>query len=251
MRYPKSLRRQDERSSLGLGQEPRDPHFQALTRFRMALPPRDLPTPEAERELHRRLMEQDPTAPPDLVLAFLDHLIDYLRLKSDPRTHDHFCVQAAEDALLALIKNPDSYRLDQNLGLFSYLRMSAHGDLKNTLSTELRRSAKTKSLESVEHSPEAGKYLGRADDPSMQLEMDEEVKRAKDSVLALARKGLSEQETQAFDLCLQGERKTAVIALALGIDHLPQNEQVAEVKRFKDRMKNRIKRGRGEHAEPS
>ena len=47
------------------------------------------------------------------------------------------------------------------------------------------------------------------------------------------------------DLLLEGERTTERFALAIGADHLSQDEQRPAVKRVKDRIKKRIERKGG------
>jgi hypothetical protein len=217
----------------------------------MAPAPRDLPTPEEERELLRRLAERDPTAPASIAQSFLDSLIDWLRNVNDQQIDEHLCVQSAGDAIIAFIKNPASYRPDRTNSLFSYLKMSASGDLKNALRTEKSRRGPTVPLECVELSPDAGKYLAEVDDPSTRAEIVEEVQRAEEHILGTLRAALLPQEREALELLLQGERKTPAYAQALGIDHLPQSEQAAEVKRFKDKIAKRIERGREDHGKSS
>ena len=65
------------------------------------------------------------------------------------------------------------------------------------------------------------------------------------------REGLSDAESRALDLLLDGERKTAVFAEALGIGHLPMKDQRAEVKRVKDKLKKRIERETRGDGKPS
>jgi hypothetical protein len=216
----------------------------------MALAPREMPTPLAERELHQRLLNGDPTAPADLAADFLDHLIECVRL-CNRTVHEHLCIQAAEDAIIALIKNPDSYQPIDGKSLYSYLQMSAKGDLLNILQKEKRHSARTIPLDAVADSPEAGNSLGRDDDPGYRIELHEEARWAEDEILSNVRVGLSAEELEALQLILDGERKTVSYAAALRIDHLPQNEQQAAVKRFKDMISNRIKRRRSDNDGPS
>jgi hypothetical protein len=209
----------------------------------MAHAPEHLPTPDEERELHRRLVERDPTAPADLALAFLNALMSWLQSKNSKKISEHLLVEAAEDALIALSKNPGSYRTDLKKSLFSYLQMSAMGDLKNGLNRE-KRQIRRNIGQSLELSSGDGKYVGRTDDQLLRLEIHEELQRADDGILAAARDGLSPGESEALDLILQGERTTAVFARALGFEHLSKAEQKAGVKKVKDKLKSRIKRGR-------
>src|SRR5262249_28260279 len=103
----------------------------------------------------------------------------------------------------------------------------------------------------VELSRDGGKYLAVKEDPSLSLERQEESTHATRTVVAPARDGLRDGESRALDLILQGERKTAVFAEALGITHLPTSVQRTEVKRVKDKLKKRLERKTGDNVEPS
>jgi RNA polymerase sigma-70 factor (ECF subfamily) len=214
----------------------------------MAAPADELLSPEEEQALHRRLLDRDPTAPSDLVDQFLDHLI--ARLAERNRVPDEMCFDAAADALTALAKSPTSYQPSRGKGVASYLLMSAQGDLKNRLRQERRHRRRQVSLKAVELSRDGGKYLAVDQDPSLLLEIQEASARAAEQVVAPVRAGLSEAESRALDLLLQGERKAAAFAAALGISDLPEASQRAEVKRVKDKLKKRIEREREGHVEP-
>ena len=210
-----------------------------------------LPTPEKELELHRRLVERDPVAPADLAIAFLNPLIDWLAEHNSHRLDQDYCFDAAVDAFQALAKNPNSFRPDLPKSLFAYLCMSAQGDLRNRLQKEKRRLTRQVSLETFEVSPDDGNYLGREDDPSLRMENSELMDRLNETILAFVRQGLTEEELEVLDLMLEGERKTAVFAQVLRLDHMAKDLQEAEVKKVKDKLKSRIKRGRDTHEQSS
>src|SRR4051794_5298532 len=98
---------------------------------RMSLADDDLTSDES---LHRRLVAGDATAPAELALRFLDPLIAWLRGRN--RVPQEVCVEAAEDAWLALVKSPTTYDPARGKSLEAYLRMSAQGDLANLLRRE-------------------------------------------------------------------------------------------------------------------
>lgn len=208
------------------------------------------PTPEAECDLHRRLLEGDPVATADIALAFLGPLIHWLHCRNRI-SDDHVYQQAAADAIIALLKNPRSYQPASGKSLNAYLQMSASGDLKNILNSEQRRTTGRNSLEAVELSPDAGKYLGSEDDPSRILELSDEVEFVNETILATVRIGLMAEELAGLDLYLTGETETKAFAAALKIGPLPDGEDESVVKRFKDKMKARIKRARRDHADRS
>jgi RNA polymerase sigma-70 factor (ECF subfamily) len=203
---------------------------------------------EPERALHRRLMEQDPTAPDDVAVAFLEPLIGWLAARN-PRLHNDLISEAAEEAILTLIRNPGVYDPHRG-GLESYLRMSAQGDLRNLLSRESRHHIGRVPLEVVEHSDKAGNYLGRDDDPSLRMRMQEQLEGLGSTVPPCVWEGLTAPETLVLKLMLRGERSTDVFAEAYGVADRPLRERRRIVKQVKDRLKKRIERaGRDdEHA---
>ncbi len=193
---------------------------------------------EQERDLHRRLVEDDPTASVDLAETYYVWLIACLKNKN-PDIHEEACVSAATDAWKSLVKNPRSYDPDK-LPLSSFLRMSAQGDLRNLLKKEV--SHRHESLDSVEDS-----LLGGNDEKEpaiLPFQRD-----SASAILKLVREGLSAGELRALDLWLQGERTTKAFADALDLKHLSSKEQKDAVKRSKDKIKKRVERARREHDE--
>ena len=105
------------------------------------------------------------------------------------------------------------------------LRMSARGDLRNLLSKERRLNKGRVPWESVELSPDAGKYLGRDDDPSLPLRLAEEKQTNASAIGDSVPPGLSEQDLRALELMVQGERRTSVFAEVYGLCELSAKEQ--------------------------
>ena len=220
----------------------------------MAHAPRILPSPEDELRLHRRVVDGDPTSTADLAEQYLDLLVAWLRERNDRKLRHEFLVEAAEDALISLMKSPTSFVAERNKSmhpLFAYLCMSARRDLLNILAREKRQCEGQTSLDSVELLPDGWKYHGNANDPSTPLQNREELAHGDQTILEPTRDGLSAEEREALHLMVHGERKTAVFARTLHIEHLPQPQQRREVKRVKDKLKKRIKRGRGADGEQS
>jgi DNA-directed RNA polymerase specialized sigma24 family protein len=203
------------------------------------------PTPEEALRLYRCHLEGDPTASNDLADAFLEPLIAWLT-KTNPRCPPEVCEDAAADALLALLRNPQSFAPGRK-SLEGYLRMSAQGDLRSLLARERNRALKQVPWEVVEHLPDGGKYLGRTDDPSLPLQVEEQARGAAEEEAAREREGWSAQEWEARKLMHAKEWRTAVFAQQCGLAHLPFREQQREVKRLKDRVKKREQRAGGTH----
>lgn len=208
----------------------------------------DRPPGDGDLELHRRLLARDPTAPADLAVAFLDRLIAWLRKSNSRQIPEELCTEAAENAIIALSKNPASFDPARKKSLFDYLKMSGQGDLRNRLRQEGRYRQRHSNLESVELSPEAEKYLGQENDPARHMQVQESLQQT-EAILRRVRKGLSEAEIKALELVLQGERDTAAYAAVLGLEDLPAAERKREVKRVKERLKLRIRRARPDHDE--
>jgi FixJ family two-component response regulator len=89
------------------------------------------------------------------------------------------------------------------------------------------------------------------DDPLRTLVLLEESGSANKTIVTPVREGLSEAESRALDLILQGVKKTAVFAEVLGIAHLPVEVQRAEVNRVKNMLKKRIERKKGGDDRPA
>lgn len=208
----------------------------------MPAPAENLISEEEERSLHQRLVKGDVTASNDLVRLFQDHLIAWLVATNRSSVPEELCTEAAEDALIALIKSPASFKPARGKRLTAYLHMSAQGDLRNALQREGRHHENQIRLEDVELSSDAGKYLAVADDPLGSIVRREASAEATRTVVAPVRERLSDVESRVLDLMLEGQRKTAVFAEALGITHLPTTVQQTEVKRVKDKLRKRIER---------
>lgn len=207
----------------------------------MSASPPTSPPPDLHQQLHQRLVDRDPTAPDDIADTFLEALIHWLT-EHNRSLHPHFIIEAAGDAVLALIHNPTSYHPAKS-SLEAYLRMSAQADLRNLLSRETRHQHER--LEFVELSAEDAEYLGREDDPSLTMTIEEELANLREEIPASVRAGLTEVEARVLELMLRGERRTALYAEACGIADRPVEEQRRLVKRIKDRLQQRIKRQEG------
>lgn len=201
-----------------------------------------LPTHEEGLALHERLLTDDPTATSDFIVAFLAPLAAFLHHQL-PHLDPHLCQEAAEDALLALVKKPTSYNpLRKKLN--GYLVMSARGDLNNRLRREKKHQQNRQSFHLVEVDAESGKSLQSEETPILQMIHHEE-QRSQREFLERCRRQLSPEEQVCLDLLLQGKGQRAELVAALGWMHLSAAEQELQVKRIKDRVKKRLKRAGG------
>lgn len=159
------------------------------------------PTQQDGVALHRRLLAQDPTAANDLAVAYLEPLVTWLGALA-PQVHEDIRLEAAEDALLALIRNPASYSPDRQT-LEVYLRMSARGDLRNALAKEQRRRKHEIPCGRVELLPDAWKYSGQSDDPALTLYLTEDMPSTASTIPDSVKGRLSETDLRALQLILQ------------------------------------------------
>lgn len=202
------------------------------------------PSQDEALALHELLLAGDPVAPSDLAVAYLEPLARWVA-RVNPQSEASVCDTAAEDAILALLKYPDSYD-PARMPLETYLCMAAKRDLQNARRSEGRHARRQADWGSVELSSTMGKYLMDAEaDPARIVELQEVIedivrKRPRMPKAALA--GLSPGEVQALGLVECGERRTELFAVALEITHLPPEQQRVEVKRVKDRLKLRLRR---------
>ena len=207
------------------------------------------PSQDEALALLQRLVEGDPPAPSDMAGAYLEPLARWLA-RANPQVDASECDTAAEDAILWLIKHPASYD-PAGMSLEAYLRMAARRDLQNVRRAEGRHASRRADWGAVELSRAVGKHTMDADaDPARIVELQEmveEIVRKQPRLPPVALAGLSPGEAQALGLVQCGERRTELYAVALGISHLPPDQQQAEVKRVKDRLKVRLKRAGVSH----
>lgn len=193
--------------------------------------PNAWPDPEAVAELFTRLCAGDRVAQSEFLVAVLDPLAADLRRWRG--ADEHACLTAAEDAVLALLRNPAIYDPAKR-GLIGFLRMSAEGDLLNALEKEKKHHTNRENRDCVELPGGGGNSV--AGDLAGDLPSFDEPN------IAAEIASFTAPERAAFELMRDNERGTAAFAAALGIGHLPAQEQAREVKRVKDRIIKRLQR---------
>lgn len=193
--------------------------------------------------LHRRLLDRDPLAPADFAAAFLKPLIAWLKT-TNPGVDPMACEEAADEAIIHFLNNPTGYD-SQRLGLEAFLRMAARRDLQNLLRKERRHHLHRRDWNVVEQAAEDGKYLGRDDDPSLPLQIEET--RQRQTPPDTLWQQLTDAERRVWEQMQQGERRYSVYAVIIGVTHLPAAQQRREVKRVKDRLNKRMQRAGGKH----
>jgi hypothetical protein len=153
------------------------------------------------------------------------------------------CEEAAGEAIVGFLNNPAAYS-PERLAVHAFLRMAAQRDLQNLLRKERRHQRNRRDLNVVEHASEDGKHLERNDDPSLPLQIEEA--RQRQAPPDALWQQLTDVERRFWEQMQQGEWRTPVFAVILGVTHLSAGEQRREVKRVKDRLKKRMERTGGE-----
>lgn len=189
----------------------------------------DWPDTATATDLYRRLLTSDRVASSEFAAAFLEPLIAYLHA-AYPHADDHHRIEAAEDAVLSVIRNPAVY--DPSRGnLLTFLRMAARRDLDNIRAREQRHQRNREIRDCVELGTQDGNGFQDADLPSFD-----------DPGIAAIVATLSEDERRVLDLMRTGERRTEAFAALLGVANRSVDEQRRVVKQVKDRVKKRFQR---------
>lgn len=194
------------------------------------------PSAREGEDLHRRLSAGDPVAPSDLCAAYLEPLFAALS-RAYPRVDEQVVATAVEDAIIALIKNPNVFNPSRS-SLDRFLFMAASGDLRNLLRRESRHHQKREQIP-VEDVEDRGNTS--RNDPSVLLEQDGDRRELLDRI-ETASEGWTEVEKKVLAAMREGHSRTGVFAELLGIAHLPVDVQQREVKRVKERIVIRLKR---------
>ncbi|MBN9523150.1 hypothetical protein J0H58_32320 [bacterium] len=189
----------------------------------------------SDDEIHdawRRLV-----ADPDTGTAFVALVLPPLEAalgRLFPRVDPHRVAEAADDAVLSIIRRATAFDPGRS-PLRKFLLLVARRDLSNILKADGRHHRERIPWATVELTHPAG---NESTDGETFADHPE---------LLAAVEGMSPDDQRVFELMRDGERDTPVFAAALGIAHLPADEQAAEVKRAKDRVMARLKRaGRGQ-----
>lgn len=183
------------------------------------------PTEEEEQQLVAELRTGTPTGKEAIAARYLLLLMHCLE-GAFPRENADLRDEAAGRAILDFLSAPDRFDPAQ-LRLGAYLRMAARCDLRNLLAHE-RRARRGIPLNSVAEPAER-----RNDQRDDELTWD-------DPRLVAEKASFDSTEQIAFELLCDGIHKTPACARRLGLAHLSAEEQAAEVKRMKDRVKRRL-----------
>jgi RNA polymerase sigma-70 factor (ECF subfamily) len=142
------------------------------------------------------------------------------------------------EAFLNYCEKPERYD-PQIISLRSFLLMAAERDLKNALALERRQTQYQVSLVSSYGTNEEQDII----DESQNLEAHVQSEELREYVLTTFTDPV---DKSIAELILDRVRSSEPYISLLGLDGLPQSEQVKQVRRHKDRIKRRLRRI-GEH----
>ncbi|MBZ4423221.1 RNA polymerase sigma factor [Myxococcus sp. RHSTA-1-4] len=186
------------------------------------------PTQAEELALHERVLKKDPVAPVEVFQVFMDPILAALGRKDRREREEAY--DAIIDVLYSYLNSPERYTAQKGR-LSTYLTQAARNRLMDQY-----RSAEARHRREQEF----GKVfeLG-ARSPKESLELSVEARRA---VLRLEQSGLQKEDRAMLGLVLQGERSTVVLAEAIGLGSMPEDDRQREVKRHRDRLMKRLAR---------
>lgn len=194
-----------------------------------------------EIELHSRLLKGDPVAPSEVAEKFIKIVFDRVRIKYRQVDED-LVFDAVGDALLNYIEHPERYKPDQSK-LFTYLIMSADGDLKNALEKIKKKNSKEISLNFIEQDKDGrNKLMEFILGLSVYDTYFFETLNEKQLMKTIFECFPDPTDKKLLLLMIEGEKKTSIFARVLGAHNLTNEEQQKIVKQHKDRIKSKLKR---------
>jgi len=193
-----------------------------------------MPPEDWYQRIHKRLLAEDATASAELVETIMDELTEKLGGRYPNQRGSDLIADAITEALMGYIKNPAQYK-PEKMGLFSYLLMSANGDMLNSLAKVRRR--KEIFFEDVELEAADGKEFVEA--VAVGPETRIHAQRLRKEIYELFD---DPKDRDIASLIIEGERSTEAFAEIIGIKDMSDDEKRREVKRHKDRIKKRLER---------
>jgi DNA-directed RNA polymerase specialized sigma24 family protein len=201
--------------------------------------------PQADRAIHERLVNGDPTASEELARKYLPSIQRHV----SGRAHAHGVYDrdvindAAVDAVFGYIRSPEKFDPGKS-GLYGYLKRAAERDLINAVQKDRRRRRGEELHADVELSIVARNRSSEVDRIRHDSE-NEALSRIQGQREMADLTGTANQQDQALlRLMAEGERVTGKFAIVLGVTDLPIADQRRIVKQHKDRLKAQLKRAR-------
>jgi hypothetical protein len=194
------------------------------------------PAESWQREIHERLVHGDIVAPAEAAETLLAPLVRRLRGKHPGLADPQLVDQAVATALMSYFRQPAQFD-PARATLFHFLLLAADRDLRNELA-KLRRRREKEAAFAVELARQAGNEITEGCEAKSQAATVELSRRMSRMVSLFG----DTRDRAMARLILDGERSTAAYAALLGLHERPVEEQRREVKRHKDRIKQRWRR---------
>lgn len=194
-----------------------------------------------ELELHHAIKNRDDIALPRLFDEYVEKVVKSLEIKyrSVSKRDKDLIVMAVNDAFLDYYFNPDRFN-PQLSGLLGFLKMASRSDLINLLKKEENRNMKNDFLEDVELQEKFRNSIIKSYSSADTTILSDEIMEA---VRHILEKYFSTETDIALALMiLSKERETEHYVEVLEIGELTLDEQRAEVKKQKDRIKKVLER---------
>ncbi len=197
-----------------------------------------------ERQIHSRLLDNDPTAPGDLCREHLKPIERHLAARAYAHgVRDQSLVyDATVDAVFDYIQHPAKFDANQST-LLGYLKRAGERDLINQVRRDRRLRRGEELHDDVELSIVAGNKQADVEKIRRNAEAEAVGRIDTERKLSAAMSNMGGTLDQVlFRLLASGERNTAKFAAVLGISNLPITEQRRVVKQHKDRLKKTLQR---------
>ncbi|MBZ4414708.1 sigma-70 family RNA polymerase sigma factor [Myxococcus sp. XM-1-1-1] len=187
-----------------------------------------LPTPTEEQELHERVLKDESLAHKEVFEVFVDPIT--ARLCRNPIYSKEQAWDAVIDVIYDYLDHPERF-VPQRGRLSTYLAAAAKKNL-----TDRYRSREASNRRDQEF---GAVFELRARAPKESLEVTVEARLA---VRRIENEGVPERDQVLIGLILQGERSTRVLAQAIGLPPMSDEDRKREVKRNRDRVMKRLER---------
>lgn len=184
--------------------------------------------------LHRRLVEESPTASAEIAELLYEWLLGRLHAAVAYASADDVTDVAAE-ALVRYLADPSRFQPERGKSLSGFLLMDARGDLLNLLDRRRRRPAIGPLSEAVAEQLE-DRNIGSMTRERLTEHLPWELN---ERVLALLP---DPTDRRILALMMDGARNTDAYAALMGLTERSREVRAREVKRAKDRIRARLKR---------
>lgn len=197
---------------------------------------------EKERALHQRISEGDSLALSQLYNDEGEEVVRVLKIKFNKVAQRDvgMILDAVNQAFLSYVQKPEAFNPELK-SLKQYLVMAAEGDLLNIMDREKKHDQNRKNISfDVELEEDFWNNIVRNEvNPENELVQHEVINKIE---RLLQEHFSNETDVEMAKMILRNDKKTDEFSKLLNIEHLSPEEQAAEVKRHKDRIKKVISR---------